>query len=96
MEQDLLSTAGTILPLTSKRVRPQETVKVTPVSCPRKDLKENENQRTSDKDFENTGSDHECNSNRPTPLDCTQAKGVSITNTTDEHLKANKGDSVLQ
>ena len=53
-------------------------------------LKENENQRTSDKDFKNTGSDHECNSNRPTPLDCTQEKGVSITDTTDEHLKAKR------
>ena len=53
-------------------------------------LKKNENQRTSDKDFENTGSNHECNSNRLMPLDCTQEKGVSITNTTDEHLKAKR------
>ena len=61
-------------------------------------LEENESQRTSDEDFENTGSDHEaseCNSNRSTPLDCTQEKGVSITNTTDEHLKAKKGDSLV-
>ena len=61
-------------------------------------LKENESQRTSDEDFENNGSDHEaseCNSNRPTPLDCTQEKGVSITNAADEHFKAKKGDSLV-
>ena len=57
-----------------------------------------ENERTSEENFENTGSDHEaskCNSNRPTPLDCTREKGVSIINTTDEHLKAKKGDSLV-